>query len=238
MKTLKLFSLFAATAFSFATVKAQTADEIVSKHIEAIGGTEKLKTINTLVMEGTLSAQGMEIPIKSYGQQNYGSKQEFVVMGMTAYIISRKDSGWNFLPFNGQTAPEPMTAEDLKDRENDLDIQSELLDYKTKGHSIELLGKEDVDGTECFKLKVLYKNGKEATLYFDPATYFIIQRKGIAKANGQEIEVTTKLSNYTKTPEGLVFPMTIESNTLPGPLTFTKVEVNKAIDEATFKPSN
>ena len=234
MKKTLLFSLLIVASFSFATVKAQTANEIVAQYIQAIGGADKLKTIQTVIMEGTLTAQGMEIPVKSYAMHNYGLRQNFDVMGMSNYTIVRKDSGWSFIPVMGQQAPEAMTADVLKFTENSLDLQSEFIDYIAKGHTIELLGKEDVDGTECFMVKITYKNGENATYYFDPSTYYAIQKKQKASVNGQETEAVTKLSNYTKTAEGFVFPMSIEGGGMPGILTLTKVEINKPVDEAMF----
>ena len=58
------------------------------------------------------------------------------------------------MPFQGQTAPEAKTAEELAEAQDNLDAQGELIDYAAKGHKVELIGKEDVEGTECFKLKV------------------------------------------------------------------------------------
>jgi hypothetical protein len=237
MKHVKLFSLFIAAAFGFVTVKAQTADEIVNKYLEVTGGVAKLKTVQTVIMEGSMSAQGMDIVVKSFAKNNYGLRQNFEVMGMSNYTIMRKDSGWSFIPVMGQQAPEPITADALKLTENNLDIQGSFIDYKAKGHSIEYVGKEDVDGTECHVVKINYKNGESATYYFDPATGYAIQTKAKANVNGQEMEMVTKMSNYTKNADGFVFPMTIEGGGMPGILTLTKVEINKPVDEAIFKPA-
>jgi hypothetical protein len=78
-------------------------------------------------------------------------------------------------------------------------------------------------------------------MYFDPASYLVIRTVSKQKANGQEMDVTTSLSNYKKLPEGILVPMSISLPVGPGAnaeLTLTKVEVNKPVDEAIFKPSN
>lgn len=56
------------------------------------------------------------------------------------------------------------------------------------------------------------------------------------KANGKEMEQVSMMSNYQKQPEGIVVPMTI--NTQGGEITFKTVEINKPVDESVFKPSN
>lgn len=238
MKKIKLFSLFIAAALSFTTVKAQTADEIVNKHLEAMGGIEKLKTISTIVMDGSLNLMGNDVPLKIYLKHNFGFRQEIEFMGMKNYFLFRKDSAWTFIPAQGQQKPEPLPQEAVQKASNTLDAQGELVDYKAKGHSIELLGKEDVDGTECFKIKVKYKNAEEATLYIDAKTFFLVQKYEKANVNGQETEAVTKYSNYTKHSSGLMFAMTMEGGALPGAINFTKVELNTVLADAFFNPGN
>lgn len=238
MKKIKLFSLFIAVAFSFTTVNAQTADEIVNKHLDAMGGIEKLRTINTIIMDGGLNLMGNDVPLKIYLKHNFAFRQEIEFMGMKNYFLFRTDSAWTFIPAQGQQKPEPLPEDAVKKAINTLDAQGELVDYKTKGHSIESLGKEDVEGTECFKVKVKYKNAEEATLFIDTKTFFLTQKFEKANVNGQETEATTKFSNYTKHSSGIMFAMTMEGGALPGAINFTKIEVNSAIDESLFKPGN
>ena len=240
MKTLKFLSLFVVAALSLATVKAQTADEIVNKHIEAIGGLENWKKVNSMVLTGTMSVQGMSLDVITTVLHNKGSRQDINEMGMNNYQILTPTAGWSFFPIQGQQAPEAMTADDVKEGQTDLDAQGSLIDYKAKGHTVELIGKEDVDGTECFKLKLALKTGKTETYFIDPKTYYIVKLVSIKKANGQEAEVSTGLSNYQKLPEGIVVAMSVSVPFGPGvnfDYIISKVEVNKAIDEAIFKPA-
>lgn len=235
MKSVKLFSLFVATAFSFATVKAQTADEIVSKHIEAMGGADKLRTIKTVVTEGTLNVQGIEIILKTSSKHNYGRRIDLNAMGMENYEIVRIDSGWRYFPIMQQSSVDVITSDELKQSQRELDQQSDLLDYKLKGHSVEYLGKEDVDGTNYYKLKINYKWGASATYFIDPATYYIMQSKNMGMVNGQEVEVVIKMFNYKKTEDGFIFPFTLE---LPqGSMSVTKIEINKDLSDSIFTVS-
>jgi hypothetical protein len=241
MKTLKLFSLFVATAFSITAVKAQTADEVVNKHIEAIGGAANWKKITSMVQSGTMSVQGADITVVRTVVHTKGSRQDISLMGMNGYMIVTPTAGWNFLPFQGQTAPEPMTEEDLKQSQDDLDAQGSLIDYKAKGHSVELLGSEDVDGTDCFKVKISLKSGRSETMFIEKKGYTMIKSVGSRSANGQEMELTTTYSNYQKLPEGIVVPMSINVPLGPGvnaDFVISKIEINKAIEDTVFKPAN
>ncbi len=240
MKTFKLFSLFVAASLSLASVNAQTADEVVNKHIEAIGGAGNWKKVNSVVQTGTMSVQGMNLDVINTIVQLKGSRQDITAMGMANYMIVTPTAGWRFFPIQGQQAPEPITEEELKENQENLDIQGSFLDYKTKGHTVELLGKEEVDGTECYKVKLTSKAGKPTTYFIDTKTYLVLKSTTVAKANGQEAELSTTYSNYQKLPEGITFPMAVSIPFAPGmnlDFAITKVEINKAVDEAIFKPS-
>ena len=230
MKRLFLSLLVLASAF---TVKAQTADEVIAKHIAAIGGADNWKKVNSMKMEGVLQVQGTDVSVTVTILHGKGMRQDISVMGMTGYEIVTPTEGWDFMPFQGQTEPEAKTPEELAEAQDQLDAQGELIDYAAKGHKVELIGKEDVEGTECFKLKVTKKGGSVSTLYIDPKNFYIIQAKSVQKANGQEMEVTTSFSNYEKLPEGIVVA---KSMTLPfGEMNISKVTVNGAVDETFFK---
>ncbi len=62
----KILGLTIAIALSGAAlqVKAQTAEEVISKHQAAMGGEAKLKNIKTMTTSGNLQVQGMEFPLR------------------------------------------------------------------------------------------------------------------------------------------------------------------------------
>ncbi len=225
--------IFAIATFGF--THAQTADEIVNKHVTAIGGLDAWKKVNSMVTTGTIKMQSAEIGVSQTILNGKGSRQDITAMGMSGYQIVTPVSGWNFMPFQGQKAPEPITADELKEAQDDLDVQGSLIDYKAKGHTVEYLGTDDVEGVDAYKLKLTLKNGKVQTIFIDPKNYYIIRVITKQKANGKEMEVTTNISNYQKLPEGIMVPWSIG---LPfGEMIISKVEINKPVDENIFKPA-
>lgn len=234
MKQLRIALFSVASLFAFA-VNAQTVDEVIDKHIEALGGKEKLASLKSVRMESTMSVQGMEIPMVTTRVHNVGQRVDISAMGMEGYIINTPTAGSTYMPFMGQSAAEAMPEEQVKEAVDQLDIQGPLLNYKDKGNTVELLGKEAVDGTECFKLKLTTKNGKSTTMFIDPKNFYIIRSVSKATVMGQEQELTVNFGDYKKTEDGYVFPHTIGGAFGQGDLTVTKIEVNKEIDEKIFK---
>jgi hypothetical protein len=215
---------------------AQTAEELIQKHIAAIGGAENWKKITALKMNGAITAQGMEIPVTHTVVNGKGMRMDLTIMGMANYFILTDKEGWAYFPVQGQTKAEPLTADRVKESQDQLDVQGDFIDYQAKGNKIEYIGKDDVEGTETFKLKLTNKNGKEKLLFLDASNYYLIREIQKMKADGKEMDATMNYSNYQKLPEGIVIAMSVESQ--EGPITFKTVEVNPKVDETFFKPSN
>jgi uncharacterized protein YxeA len=214
--------------------KAQTAEEIIQKHFTAIGGLDNWKKVNSIIMHAVTNANGTEIPITLTILQGKGMKVEYTFSGMTGWAIITDKAGWNYSPFGGQTKPEAIPEEALKQSQDQLDAQGALVDYQAKGSTVTFLGKDEVEGTECYKIKVNYKTGKEETMFFDATNYYHIRSKSKITANGKEMEVTSNMGDFKKLPEGIVYPMSMDNGN--GPMTIKSIEINKPLAENFFVP--
>jgi hypothetical protein len=235
MKNLKRNLSLAILSLASSTLFSQTLDEIVNKHVEAIGGKDNWAKVKSLKMENTLKANGAEIKITIYQVDKKASRQNIALMGMEGYSILTNTEGWTFMPFQGQTKPEAMTADDVKKAQDGLNLQDEFITYKELNKKLELIGKDDVDGTECFKLKMIDKDATETTYYIDPSNYYVIKETHKMTVNGKEMENSTTYGNYKKLPEGVVYPYSIASGW--GEAEVTNLTINPKIDEALFKPT-
>ena len=212
---------------------AQNLDEIINKHIAAIGGIENWNKIKSLKMDCSLKAQGADISINISQIDQVAVRQDIDAMGMKGFSIITKTEGWVFMPFQGHTKPEAMTADDLRNSQDDLNLRDEFITYKELGKKIEYVGKDDIDGLECHKVKMVDKNGQETTYYIDTESYYVIRQVDKVKANGKEMENTTSFSNFEKLPEGIVYPMAISSGW--GSMDVVKLEINPKFDDSLFK---
>ncbi|HTB06419.1 MAG TPA: hypothetical protein VK806_05645 [Bacteroidia bacterium] len=231
-KLLLAASLLVAASGAF----AQTADDIISKYVAAIGGKEKLDGIKNLYLEGNINAQGQQIPIKIWIVSRKSMRVEYTFNGMTGYSIIRNDSGWNFSPFAGQKTAEPLTSDQVKEAQPELDAEGTLMNYKKYGYKVTYEGSDDVDGTDAFKLKVAVSDSLSETYYIDKSSYYILQVKTKGTENGKVVEATQEFSDYQKTTDGYTFAMA-RSGEMGGDTKFTTVKVNGTVDPKLFSPT-
>jgi hypothetical protein len=233
---MKMTKLFATAVAAFISVSsfAQTVDEIVDKHIAALGGADKLKSVNTLVAERSLSVQGMDIPTVSTLVVNKAIRSESTVMGNSMVQAFDGTSAWMIRPtmMGGTGEPEDMPADQLNQLKGQLDPFGPLFNYKDKGNKVELVGTEKVDKKDNYHLKVTTKSGDVIDQYIDAATYLLTKTK--ASANGQDVEIS--FSDY-KDVEGIKIAYVMDISNQMGNLAFltNKIKINGPVDEAVFK---
>lgn len=203
--------------------QSQTANEVIAKHIEAIGGMEKLQKLKTVVMEGSMNVMGNEMVIKIFQENDKGMRQNISLSGMEGYSIITPAEGWSYMPFMGQTEPQAMPKEELVQAIDDLDLEGSLVNYLEKGHTVSYEGKEDVGGTLCHKLKVVRKSSGENILFIDAATNYIIRTLKRGETMGQQVEMATDFSDY-RDVEGYKMPFSITQQF--GMVNFSSIKVN------------
>jgi len=217
----------------------QTVDEIIAKNVQARGGMERLKAAKTVRMTGKMTVgPGLEAPVVLEQRRPNSVRIEFTIQGMTAVMAYDGKLGWMLMPCGGKKDPEPMGEDDLREAQEQSDIDGEFVDYKEKGNKVEYVGKEPVEGTDAYKLKVTLKTGTVEYFYLDADSYLIIKEESKRTVRGVERESETTLGDYKKV-EGLIFPYSIETGAKGQPqkqkITVEKIEINPVIDESRFK---
>ena len=237
MKMKFLWLLAAVATFTLTNAYAQTVDEIVTKHVEAMGGAEKLKTVNTISTERVIAVQGMEIPSKSVIIVGKSMRSESSVMGTSMVQVVHGEKGWKIMPamMGGTGEPEDMSAEEIRPLFGQLDPFGDLFNYQEKGNKVELIGKEKVDKKDMFHLKITTKNGITMDEYLDASTYLVY--KVVSNVGGQEGELV--FSGY-EVIDGIKMANTIDITSPMGAFTMitNKTVINGPVDEQIFaKPA-
>ena len=220
----------------FNVLQAQTADEIVNKHITAIGGKDVINKIKSQVVYSELSVMGSTLTATTTVLVGKGFKNVADFNGQEIIQCITPAGGWMINPLAGQTDPQPLPQDQVKAAQSVLDPGSDLFNYKAKGNKVELAGRETLEGVNTYKLKLENKDGKTAFYFIDPSTYYIIKRESTTNVNGQDLTDIIIFSNFKKTDSGLVIPYTtVRNQGFEMTITVSKVEYNKTIDPKIFE---
>jgi hypothetical protein len=212
---------------------AQSIDEVIMNHVNATGGADNWKKINSMKITGHIEVQGIEIPFTQVALHSKGYRVDAEFQGMQIIQITNSSKSWEQMPFAGKTNLEPSSDDEHKQRVDQLDIQNEFVNWKEKGSKVELLGKDEEDGNEYYKVRLTTKTGNSSVHFIDTKSYLIYKTKRTAKMQGQEIEMETKFMDYKLISVGVKVPhKTDQSGQV---LVFDKIEVNVSIPETTFE---
>lgn len=215
-------------------------DELVARNIEAKGGSDALRALQSLRLTGKLLVnQGqVEFAYVQTKKRPGEVRTDATLQGMTVVQAYDGAQGWKVSPFGGRKDPEKMSADDAKSLVEDAEIDGPLVDWKAKGSTVEYLGAEDVEGTLAHKLKVVRKNGDVNYVYLDPDHFLEIRILTQRIERGVQVEIETELGDYEKIG-GVFLPFSIEAGEKGSPdkqkIILEKAEANVPVDDAIFR---
>jgi hypothetical protein len=225
---LRLLFLSAGLVALSGNASAMTAEELVTKNLEARGGAAKLRAITSIHRVGKVrTGGGLDAKVESWAIAPDNFRGEFSLQGMTAVQAWDGKQAWSISPFQGRRDPQKVSPDDAKALIEQSDIAGPLVDYQAKGNKIEYIGTEDIDGTDAHKLRVTLKNGDSQVLFLDPDQFLEIRVVTHRMVRGQEEVSTTDLGEYEKV-DGIYFPFESGRNHTE------KVELNQPIDKKMF----
>lgn len=215
--------------------QAQSLDDIIKNHFAAIGQDNLLK-VNSQKLTGKMVQGGIEIPFIQMAKRPDKVRVEGTFQGLTFIQTFDGKDGWSLNPFAGVTDPQPMTEDDLKGMHYQADMDGMLWNWKEKGYTVTFDGKEDMEGTSCYKIKLVTNLEDTFTYYIDSDSYLMLRSNSKMKMMGNEVESDTYFSNYSMT-EGMAVPGKIETRVngqTMGSLVVEKVELNPELSDALF----
>lgn len=220
------------------TTHELTVDQIIAKNLETRGGVEAVKAVASARLRGKMSVgPGMEAPFTLDFKRPQKVRMEFEIQGMTGVQAYDGEQGWGIMPFMGKTEPEVLAGDELKAIEEMADFDGPLVDYADKGHAVELLGIENVDGTDAYKLKITKKNGDVQYSFLDTEYFLEFRQEGRREVQGTELNIISEIGDYKEvgdvllahsiqsSPEGVEFTQTI---------TIESVDLGVEVDDELF----
>jgi hypothetical protein len=227
LSSVLMFSAFIGTV----SLNAQTADEILTRHVAAVGGKDVISQVKSISMETTTHIGGNDVPGTFVTVDGVAYRSELNFNGAKMVQCYTAKGGWMVNPTAGVTDPTPMPDDQYQMGKSEIYVGGDLHDYAANGNKVELLGKD----ASTYTVKLTTQDHTEITYVFDATTYLIksVTRKG--KFQGQEVTITTSLSDYRKTDLGLLVPYAISvdfGGQFSLSITVNKVTENENTDPA------
>ncbi|MBP2681741.1 MAG: conserved hypothetical signal peptide protein [Candidatus Krumholzibacteriota bacterium] len=212
------------------------ADEIIARHVEALGGLEKIRAIKTLRAKGRLEQQGVELSFTLWMKRPNRSRMDVdVKLGMIVQSYNGKEAWW-VNPLLGITEPAKMPEEFAEPMRRWTDFEGPLVDYKAKGHAAEYVGEEKKESGSVHEIKLTLADGEVWRVYIDANTNLEVKRVFRQTYAGETKDMTTWFRGYT-TVAGVKIFRTIQGDGpdgTPYTMTFDRFEANVPIEDARF----
>ena len=221
--------------------RAQTADEIVKKYVEFIGGKERWKNVKTITTSGEYNYGGVEFPFNTYAKAP--NLYKFVVTYNGKYYAQAFDGkqGWKIDAFKNETTPTILTGKHAISMANETDVELEdaLINYQDKRHQAILEGKDTIQEKECFKIKFIWKKGDTETYYFEDKTFELVMKTAVSKNAEMEGAILDIFYSDYHNVDGIKIPFKAvnksENQTILI-ITINKAQINVPIEDIEFQP--
>ena len=250
--SLRTAAAAALVALCSSAAAAQSVDDVIARHVQARGGIEKLRAIQTLKITRTVVTPFSTINVVTYKKRPdlYRAEQSAPGQPPSARGVNA-DGAWDGGPGGKATMRTAAVAAEMREIEADFD--GLLIDWKAKGHAVTLDGKVPLAPGDAYKLTVKTKSGATRTIYLDATTYLDRRHTGLLNlpptaaavkqlgdaAPPRRFDVVIDYGGW-QAVEGVQFPFDIaEERTSAEPVqsfvTYTKtIEVNVPLDDAFF----
>jgi outer membrane lipoprotein-sorting protein len=218
---------------------AQTVDEIVAQHVAARGGREALAALRTVRMTGHANeGPGRDAIVRREIARPGRIRTELVFQGTTGIYAWDGTAGWRVSPLDGSLEAQVIPADEAQGTAEQADIEGPLVDWKAKGHRLELVGTSTLPGGPAHELKLTLKSGAERRVFVDAATGYVVRMESTRRVRGHDLVQETVFGDYRKVG-GIAFAHSIETGVRGRPrrlrITVESVEINPRLDDSRFK---
>lgn len=224
-------------SFAFLSANAQTADEVIQKYTVTMGGLGAFNKVTTAKITGILTSQGQNLPLTTQIINGKAMRTDVTVGEQSVNNVYNNGKGWKINPFANATAATEVTGPELVTFKTQASLANNLMDYKSRGHQVELLGQEDVEGVKTNKIKLTSKDdGKVTTYFISTTTNLLVKSVSKREVAGNEYDAHTFYSDI-KEINGLKFSMHFVqkiANQVLQDVKYEKIELNVPVDEKIF----
>ena len=254
-----------------------SAAQVAEKNVAARGGLERWRKVQVLVLRGEMEVGGnrrpalplpgpkdkrlmptprpaeqVRLPFVMEMKRPLKSRIEVNFHGQSAVQVFDGASGWKLRPFLNRREVEPYTDEELKMAEQQFELDGPLVDYASKGSSLELVGMEKVGDQQTYNLKLTRRSGATTHIWIDAKTFLEAKIEGTPRRlDGRERAVEVYYRHF-RNVDGLQIPFVLETRVAMTPgatppagqaptaeqIVLNKVEVNAPVADILFSKAS
>jgi hypothetical protein len=234
-----LLSIAAVAAAQPQTVQAPsrgsaTVEDVVALNLKARGGVDLLRATESMKMVGTVTSPVGQAKMTNWVMRPNRKRTETDFGGQKNVEAFDGTTAWVSI---GGLPPQVMPpSPQLDEAKKRSEIDPPLLDYKERGRSVTLAGREKVDGADVYHLRIT-DGGQVTHYYIDAATG--LERKISNRISDGRIsaQVELRFSDFREV-QGRMVPFRIQQVVDGKPLAETRlesIEFNIPIDEKMFR---
>jgi hypothetical protein len=220
-----------------------TADQVVSSYVEAIGGLDKIRSIESMRKTGIYVYNGLEHPLVRLEKRGGRCREDIV--GLSMYGTSNEAEETIVRAYDSKNAwvgtqAAELTTAAMPDEQSegflvDADLEGPLVGYEEKGHSVELVGPTEVEGIPVVELTVTLADGSAQKWYLDAETHLPVMKAAAEKPEGFLAAQTWFFDDYREVA-GVQMPfyIQVEEKLFAREYLLDEIEVNVALEDSVF----
>jgi hypothetical protein len=232
---------FSITALGWAQNNPSSVDQIVERHIEALGGRDKIVAVHSVIQHLEYREGSFVIPDAFIARMRPYFKTLADPKDRSVEINEGYDgSAWEYYADPGVVIRTVGAA--AAATRHSTEIIDSLVDYKTQGTRIELLGTETFAGAPAYELHVVLADGFEKEVFVDQQSFLIIgdRRSAPIHAFGKSVRSENRIGDYRRV-DGVLFPYAIREIEIAtgrelNSNTVKSMVVNEPLDPSFFSP--
>ena len=211
-----------------------TAEVVLGDYLNAIGGVEALKGVETLETHMEMDMMGQKINIDQYQK---GNTMVYSKVGNAQMTLQELKFDGTTAQSGGMQGVQKATEGPVFDDAKSQAVMFEQMEYSKEGYVVELKGIDNVDGNQCYKISVTDPSGKSHIEYYNMKNSLLVREVVVNEGpGGQQMTITTDYMDYQDV-DGIKFPHTLKtSGAMPMPIEMkaTSIKVNPELDAALF----
>jgi len=229
-------------AFALAGVRTgaqqSSVDDIIAKNMQAKGGLEKVRSIQSIKQTSQMSAAGgVQGTLTVYMKRPNLSRQELNLAAFGTMVTAYDgQTAWTLNPMMGP-APTALSGPEAAMMREQADFDGPLIDYKAKGYTADFVGTESMGDRKVHHVKLTGKDQRVQHWYLDAETGLEARVVSEAQTPNGKVELEQLLSDF-RDVEGYKAPFlvrTLSNGVEQVKVQVEKVEINARFDDSIFK---